>query len=30
MEDKYNLTLEENLFLAKKVLVSNIYIIVLN
>ena len=25
MEDKYNLTLEENIFLAKKMLVSNIY-----
>ena len=25
MEDKYNLTLEENVFLAKKMLVSNIY-----
>lgn len=25
MEDKYNLTLEENIFLAKKLIVSNIY-----
>ena len=25
MEDKYNLTLEENIFLAKKTLISNIY-----
>lgn len=25
MQDKYNLTLEENIFLAKKMLVSNVY-----